>query len=129
MIPFFPKQIALKSIYLYLGALAAVSLLFFRHAMSIEFIVMGIAWVVGFFLLSSYFSQKWEDIPQKKLLLYIFLFALGLRIAWVFFAYLFFTNKTGIPFEFEAGDSIWYYEESLFNRIRFRIYLLSILTR
>lgn len=115
MIPFFPKQIALKSIYLYLGALAAVSLLFFRHAMSIEFIVMGIAWVVGFFLLSSYFSQKWEDIPQKKLLLYIFLFALGLRIAWVFFAYIFFTNKTGIPFEFEAGDSIWYYEESIGN--------------
>lgn len=115
MIPFLPKQIALKSIYIYLGALATVSLLFFRHAMSIEYIVMGIFWVVGFFLASSFFSQKWKDIPQKKLLLYVFLIALGLRIAWVFFAYIFFTIKTGIPFEFEAGDSLWYYEESVGN--------------
>lgn len=115
MIPFFPKQIALKSIYIYLGALAAVSIIFFRHAMSIEYLIMGICWVVGFFLLSSHFSQKWQDIPQKKLLLYIFFIALGLRVAWVFFAYFFFSAKTGMPFEFEAGDSIWYYEESVGN--------------
>ena len=88
MIPFFPKQIATKAIYLYLGVLAAVSIFFIRHAMSIEYIIMGIAWVAGFFLLSNYCSQKWEDIPQKQLLRNLFLTALGLRIFWVFFAYL-----------------------------------------
>jgi hypothetical protein len=115
MIPFFPRQIATKAIYLYLGVLAVVSLFFIRHAMSIEYIIMGIVWVVGFFLLSNYCSQKWKDIPQKRLLTYLFLTALGLRVFWVFFAYIYYTIKTGIPFEFAAGDAIWYYEESIGN--------------
>ena len=87
MIPFLPKQIATKAIYLYLGALTVVSLLFFSHAMSLTYIIMGIAWVVGFFLLSSHCSQKWLEIPQKRLITYLFLTALGLRVAWVFFSY------------------------------------------
>ena len=115
MIPFFPKQIATKAIYLYLGVLAVVSIFFIRHAMSIEYIIMGIAWVVGFFLLSNYCSQKWKDIPQKQLLRNLFLTALGLRIFWVFFSYIFYTIKTGIPFEFSAADALWYYEESTGN--------------
>lgn len=115
MIPFFPKQIATKAIYLYLGVLAVVSIFFIRHAMSIEYIIMGIAWVVGFFLFSNYCSQKWKDIPQKLLLRNLFLTALGLRIFWVFFSYIFFTIKTGIPFEFSAADALWYYEESTGN--------------
>ena len=115
MIPFFPKQIATKAIYLYLGALAAVSIFFIRHAMSIEYIIMGIAWVVGFFLLSSYCSKKWKAIPQKTLLTYLFITALGIRIIWVFFSYIFFTIKTGMPFEFSAGDALWYYDESIGN--------------
>lgn len=115
MIAFLPKQISNKGIYLYLGALAAVTVLFIRHAMSWEFILMGLIWVVGFFLLSTYCSQKWQDIPQKALLRNLFLTALGLRWAWTIFAYIYFLHKTGIPFEFSAGDSIWYYEESMGN--------------
>lgn len=115
MIPFLPKQIATKAIYLYLGALTVVSLLFFSHVMSLTYIIMGIAWVVGFFLLSSHCSQKWLEIPQKRLITYLFLTALGLRVAWVFFSYVFYIAKTGMPFEFSAGDSIWYYEESVGN--------------
>lgn len=115
MIAFLPKQISNKGIYLYLGALAAVTLLFIRHAMSWEFILMGLIWVVGFFLLSSYCSQKWQDIPQKALLRNLFLTALGLRWAWTLFAYVYFLYKTGMPFEFSAGDSIWYYEETMGN--------------
>jgi hypothetical protein len=115
VIPFLPKQIATKGIYIYLGLLATVSLLFFKHAMSITFIAMGIMWVVGFFLLSSLCSKKWGEIPQKKFILYTALTALGLRWAWTLFSYVFYFIKTGMPFEFSAGDSLWYYEETLGN--------------
>jgi len=115
MLPFFPKQIASKGIYLYFGALAAVFLFFFRHAMSWEYYLMGIGWVIGFFMLTSYCSQKWATIPQKKLMLHLFFISLGLRFAWVFFSFFYYTAKTGIPFEFSAGDSLWYYEESVGN--------------
>lgn len=115
MIPYLPKQIATKGIYLYLGVLTAVSLVFFRHAMSIDFLIMGVMWVVGFFLLSNYCSKKWQETPQKKFLLNLFLIALGLRWAWTIFAYFYYFIKTGMPFEFSAGDSIWYYEETMGN--------------
>lgn len=117
MIPYLPKKISTTAIYLYLGSLAAVSLLFIRHAMSWEFILIGIMWVVGFFLLTSYCGRKWKDIGNKTFLRNLFLTALGLRWAWAIFAYIFYTQKTGMPFEFSAGDSIWYYEESMGYRL------------
>lgn len=115
MIPYLPKKISTTAIYLYLGALAAVTVLFFRHAMSWEFILMGLVWVVGFFLLSSYCSRRWQNIPQKALLRNLFLTALGLRWVWTLFSYIYFMYKTGMPFEFSAGDSVWYYEETMGN--------------
>lgn len=115
MIPYFPKQIATKGLYIYLGLLTAVSLVFIRHAMSIDFLIMGVMWVTGFFLLTSNCSKKWQEIPQKNFLLNIFFIALGLRIAWAVFSYIYYLQKTGMPFEFSAGDSIWYYEETMGN--------------
>lgn len=115
MIPFFPPQISKKAIYLYLGSLAIISIFFFRYMMPPEFIAMGIIWVVGFFLLSSYCSRKWYNIAPNIFLRNIFLSALGLRVVWVFFSFWFYSVKTGIPFEFSAGDSLWYYEESINN--------------
>lgn len=115
MIPYFPKQIATKGIYLYLGALAAVSFFFFRHAMSWDFLLMGVMWVVGFFLLSNYCSKKYQKVQQSVFVRNIFLIALGLRWAWTVFAYYYYLIKTGLPFEFSAGDSIWYYDESMGN--------------
>lgn len=111
MIPFFPKQIATKAIYLYLGALAAVTLVFFRYSMGIDFIIMGILWVVGFFLLTSYCGRIWKDLPEKRFLTKALATAVGIRVAWVFFSFYYYTIKTGIPFEFEAADSLVYYEE------------------
>ena len=115
MIPYLPNKIATTAIALYLGTLATVTIAFYRYAMSWEFILMGIMWVVGFFLLSSYCSRRWKDIPQKALLRNLFLTALGLRWGWTIFAYIYYTVKTGMPFEFSAGDSIWYYEETMGN--------------
>ena len=115
MIPFFPKQLAYKSIYLYLGSLAAVTILFLSHAMSWEYHAMGIVWVVGFFLLSNFCSKKWNDISSNRLIRNLFLTALGIRVLWLVFSYIFFTLKTGIPFEFDAADALWYYEESTGN--------------
>ena len=112
MIPFFPRQIATKAIYLYLGALAAVTLFFFSHAMSLIYILMGIMWVVGFFLLTAYCSKKWNVIPQKRLLLYLALTSMGLRLAWVIFSYFYYIAKTGMPFEFDAADAIGYWEDA-----------------
>lgn len=110
MLPFFPRQISIKAIAIYLGVLAVITVLFFSHAMSLDFIVMGIIWVVGFFLLSNSCSTKWKTFPRKRFVSALFYSALGVRIVWVLFSYVFYTIKTGIPFEFEAADSIGYWD-------------------
>ncbi len=115
MIPYLPNKIATTAIALYLGVLAAVTFFFYRYAMSVDFILIGIMWVVGFFLLSAFCTRKWMDISQKALLRNLFITALALRWAWAIFAYFYYIAKTGVPFEFSAGDSIWYYEESMGN--------------
>lgn len=113
MIPFLPKQIASKAIALYAGCLIVVSILFFNHAMGVEFLLMGVIWVVGFFGLSSFFSKYWLYVSKERFIYGLFFTSLGIRFAWVIFSYYFFLFKTGQPFEFSAADSLWYYEESL----------------
>lgn len=113
MISFLPKQISSRAIYLYLGSLAAVSIVFRSHAMQPVFILLGIMWVVGFFLLVSHFSQRWRKLEQPALHWTLFLTALGLRWAWVVFSFFFYMAKTGAPFEFSAADSLAYWDESL----------------
>ena len=56
MVPYFPRKIASNAIITYLVALAIVSVVFFRYMMLWGYIVLGITWVLGFFLL----SEKWS---------------------------------------------------------------------
>lgn len=109
MISFFPKQIATKAIILYLVALVVVTFFFFSHAMNMTYIAMGVVWVVGFFLLTNVVSRKWANIPKKKFLIYVGLTAFGLRLVWMVFSYFFYIAQTGVPFEFNAADSIGYW--------------------
>ena len=113
MIPFLPRQIASKAIVLYFIALGAVTFLYFSHAMSLVYIVMGIVWVVGFFLLTSFCSKKWKEVPQKRFLTSLALTSAGVRLVWVVFSYFFYTAYTGIPFEFDAADSLGYWEDGV----------------
>ena len=112
MIPIFPDKIAKKGISMYLIALAVVSVAFFRHAMPVVYILLGIIWVTGFFLLSATCSKKWMRYPVKKFAWRVFWIALLLRIVWVVFSYFFYKAQTGQPFEFGAADAVGYHEEA-----------------
>lgn len=112
MIPYFPQKIAKKGILIYFISLAAVSIAFIKYAMGIEYILLGIMWVTGFFLLSSYCSKKWARMPIRKFTWTIFVIALVLRLAWVIFSYFFYISKTGQPFEFGAADAMGYHNEA-----------------
>jgi len=113
MLPYFPNKISSTAIYLYLGALALVSLLFYQFALNITYIVIGIVWVVGFFTLTTNCTKTWRGYPQKRLIRTLFYTAFGLRVAWVVFSFFFYEAKTGVPFEFEAADSLGYWESGV----------------
>lgn len=113
MLPYFPNKISSTAIYLYLGALALVSLLFYQFALNITYIVIGMVWVVGFFTLTTNCTKTWRGYPQKRLIRTLFYTAFGLRVAWVVFSFFFYEAKTGVPFEFEAADSLGYWDSGV----------------
>lgn len=112
MLNVFPRKISNTAIYLYFGSLALVTIIFRRYAMPLKFMIFGIFFVVGFFLMSSHLSQRWKDLPQKTFVRNLLLVAFGLREAWVLFSYFFYTHETGIPFEYHAADSMGYWDDS-----------------
>ena len=112
MVPYFPRKIATNAIIVYLIALAIVSVVFFRYMMLAGYIVLGITWVTGFFLLTEKWSVAWRQLPEKYYLKYLFQAALIIRLVWVVVSFFYYKSATGIPFEFDAHDAIGYHEEA-----------------
>ena len=108
---FLPRWLSKRAIALYFVLLVLVSLAFFRYAMEWYFMLLGALEVVGFFYLANLLTKKWgawhsERHFEKQL----FWTALGIRLVWVVFSYFFYLGMTGLPFEFNAGDVIFYDE-------------------
>lgn len=113
MITYFPRRIANKGIAFYLISMVLVSVLFFQYVIPWYFMVMGIAEVSLFFLLSNKLSKEWQTIPRTKAFeKKLFLGALLIRLLWVVFSYFFYTQQTGQPFEYDVADAIGYHEEA-----------------
>lgn len=113
MVSFFPKTIANKGLVLYVVSMVLVSLLFFDYAANVVWIVLGVAEVALFFVLSSSLLMQWQKTPPRLYVRYLFWTAFFLRVVWVVFSYYFYMDQTGKPFEFEAADSLGYHEDAI----------------
>lgn len=113
MVPYFPTQVSSRGIVAYLVALGFISLFFWNYAMGMMYVALGIAWVLGFFILTSLWSRNWCIISNKQYIAYCLSFAFLLRIVWVVTSYFYYIKMTGVPFEFDAADSIGYHEEAM----------------
>ena len=113
MVPYFPRTIAYRAIIVYLISLAIVSAVFFRYLMLWGYIVLGITWVIAFFMLTEKWSREWRTISEKNYLRNIIRASVIIRLAWVVISYFYYISWTGIPFEYDALDSYGYHEEAL----------------
>lgn len=112
MLSFFPKQVSNKAIGIYLASLAIVSVVFMNYAMSFKYMLMGIIFVFCFFFCSSSLSVSWKNISSKVFLKRLFWAALAIRIVWVVFSYYFYIANTGLPFEWDAADTMGYDDDA-----------------
>ena len=112
MIPFIPKQIATRAVTIYLVSLAVVSIVFYRYAMPVWRMGLGLAFVAGFFFLSSSWSKDWARDREKQFVEKLFWTAFLIRLVWVIASYLFYMNVNGNPFEFATADAMAYHEEA-----------------
>lgn len=113
MVPFFPKIIANRAITVYLVSLALVSVFFVGYRMLWGYVLFGIIWVTGFFLLTNRWSETWRVYPEKRFVRNLFYVALGIRLVWVVVSYYYYIAMTGQPFEFGAADSASYHDEAV----------------
>ena len=112
MIPFFPKQISNRAILVYVAALTVVSVVFMNYAMPIGYVSLGFVWVLGFFLIVPHCTKVWGKVSEKGFVRNLFWTALTLRVIWVIASYFFYIEVTGIPFEFQARDSLGYHSDA-----------------
>lgn len=112
MIPFFPKQISQRAVFVYLASLAMVSILFMSYAMGFGYMALGCVWVLSFFFLVTYCSKIWQSVSDRAFFKNLFLTALVLRVVWVIVSYFFYIEVNGAPFEFQARDSMGYHSDA-----------------
>jgi len=105
---FIPKYITQNALVLYLFILALVSLVFMNYALRWYFMLFGIVEVVSFFYFSNYLTKAWGNYSPRRFARNLFGWALALRVVFVIFSYFFYEAETGIPFEYEAADVLFY---------------------
>ena len=90
-----------------------MSLVFLKYMMNLEFIIIGITWVLLFFLLAHRYTKQWVYPQEGKFIRKLFFTALTIRLIWVVFSYIYFFIKTGIPFEFGSKDALAYHNAAI----------------
>lgn len=113
MIQLLPNQISQRAVLTYVVALAVVSAVFVNYAMNVGYMVLGCLWVLSFFFLVSRCSRGWKSSSKELYVKYVFGTAVALRIVWVVASYIYYSNVTGMPFEYQASDSIVYHEDAV----------------
>lgn len=114
MVPYLPKQISNRAIFVYVAALIVVSVVFMSYAMQFGYVALGFLWVFGFFLIVSHCTKVWgtRKASDKVFVKNLFWTALALRVIWVLVSYFAYIQLTGIPFEFQARDSLGYHGDA-----------------
>lgn len=117
---YFPKYFSTVSLRAYVIILLLIAGFSITNIAPVEFLVFSTVSVIFFFALAHRFTVLWLSIPEKLFERKLIITALLVRAATVIFLYFFYTYKTGSPFEFDAGDSMFYDESGQYVADMFR---------
>lgn len=107
------KIFSIKSLALYLITLILVSVVFHDHFAGWHWVLWGVGSTAFFFLGSWQFIERSGNMSPKRFLLFVFVFALVIRVLYVWLMCYYYTFKTGIPLEYGASDSLGYHHKAL----------------
>ena len=107
MITYFPKYFANRAMPVYIILLLLIPI-FFGYPMAWYFGLFGVVAVAGFFYFSNVMTKEWMRYDGKPLEQRLFLSSVAIRLVYVVISYFTYLEITGDPFEFAAGDSMWY---------------------
>ena len=108
------RYLSLFGIGVYLLALFVISVVFRDHALQAKWMLWGIGEVLFFFVLTVVFYPQWKNDPQQSFYRKVFFTALAIRVLYAFLMCYYYYYQTGIPFEYNAADSLGYHKTSVF---------------
>lgn len=106
---YFPKVFSNRGMVCYVVTLLTVSAIFLNRALPFQFVLFGLASVVLFFAYSTRLSQGWRKYPSQLFVRKLFTTALIIRVVYAVFIYFYYTEMTGQPFAYHAGDEMLYH--------------------
>lgn len=104
------RHISFIGIGIYLAALITISLVFKEYALQLKWMLWGIGEVLFFFLLTLFFYPRWKPDDKKRFQRKVFWTAFIIRAVYAFVMCYYYYWETGIAFEYNAGDSLWYHD-------------------
>ena len=104
------RHISLIGIGLYFLALIVISVVFREQALQWKWILWGMGEVLFFFVLTSVFYPRWKNDDPKMFWRKVFWTAFVIRAVYAFVMCYYYYWETGIGFEYNAGDSIYYHQ-------------------
>ena len=108
------RHISIIGVGLYLLALAVISIAFRTYALQLKWMLWGIGEVLFFFVLTTVFYPRWKNDETKRFKWKVFLVAFVIRGLYAFLMCYYYYWETGIAFEYNAGDSIWYHPTAVY---------------
>ena len=78
-----------------------------------EYIILGICFILGFFLSTNYWTKSAISTKQEEYIYKLFGFAFLLRFLWVIGSYYYYSAYVGSPFGFENKDAIGYHDTAV----------------
>lgn len=104
------RHISLIGIGLYFLALIVICVAFREQALQLKWILWGIGEVLFFFVLTTVFYPRWKNDDPKFFWRKVFWTAFVIRAVYAFVMCYYYYWETGIGFEYNAGDSIYYHQ-------------------
>ena len=108
------RIIPILGVGIYLVSLLVIDLAFRGHAMEPIFQLWGVGEVLFFFVLTWLFYHRWSNDDPKRFWRKAFFTALVLRVLYAFLTCYYFYYQTGLPFEYDAADSLNYHKSAVY---------------
>ena len=103
-----PKSITNKAMITYLLAMIGCSVLYSTHILSLQWWVLGIISVLGFFSFANRQTKVWLNLKPLTFTKKLFWSAFAIRVIWVLVSYGLYYNWTDTAFSIDAADELWY---------------------
>ena len=105
---YFPRYCSSRAIICYVLTLVMVSCANIGHLLPFQFMLFGLIAIISFFTYSSKITRHWHKFDPHRFVNKLFIVSLFIRIVYVVFIYYYYTEMTGKPHMYHAGDSLWY---------------------